>query len=74
MGVSEGDTLMMTLDDGMIRILTPQKAIQRVQESVRRYIPEGVSLADDSSRNAGLCRPGNDSRVGCIRACGGDER
>ena len=47
LGVSEGDTLMMTLDDGMIRILTPQKAIQRVQESVRRYIPRGRSLADE---------------------------
>ena len=76
MGVSEGDTLMMTLDDGMIRILTRQKAIQRVQESVRRYIPEGVSLADEliQERRAGLSRPGNDSRVGCIRASGGDER
>ena len=47
LGVSEGDTLMMTLEDGMIRILTPRKAIQRVQELVRRYVPEGVSLADE---------------------------
>ena len=47
LGVSEGDTLMMTLDDGMIRILTPRKAIQRIQELVRRYVPEGVSLADE---------------------------
>ena len=47
LGVSEGDTLMMTLDDGVIRILTPRKAIQRIQELVRRYVPEGVSLADE---------------------------
>ena len=47
LGVSEGDVLMMTLDDGMVRILTPRKAIQRVQESVRRYVPEGVSLVDE---------------------------
>lgn len=47
LGVSEGDTLMMTLDDGMIRILTPRKAIERVQESVRRYVPAGRSLADE---------------------------
>lgn len=47
LGVSEGDVLMMTLDDGMIRILTPRKAIQRVQESVRRYVPRGRSLADE---------------------------
>jgi bifunctional DNA-binding transcriptional regulator/antitoxin component of YhaV-PrlF toxin-antitoxin module len=47
LGILEGDTLMMTLDDGMIRILTPQKVIQRVQEMVRRYVPEGVSLADE---------------------------
>ena len=47
LGVSEGDTLMMTLDDGMIRILTPRKAIERVQKSVRRYVPEGRSLADE---------------------------
>ena len=47
LGVAEGDALMMTLDDGMIRILTPRKAIQRVQESVRRYVPEGRSPADE---------------------------
>ena len=47
LGVSEGDALMMTLDEGMIRILTPQMAVQRVQESVRRYVPKGRSLADE---------------------------
>ncbi len=47
LGVAEGDTLMMTLEDGTIRILTPRKALQRVQEMVRRYVPEGVSLADE---------------------------
>ena len=47
LGVAEGDALTMTLDDGMIRILTSRRAIQRVQESVRRYVPEGRSLVDE---------------------------
>ena len=47
LGISEGDNLLISLDDGVIRIMTLHKAIQRVQESVRRYVPEGRSLADE---------------------------
>ena len=47
LGISEGDNLLLSLDDGVIRIMTLGKAIQRVQELVRRYVPEGVSLADE---------------------------
>ena len=47
LGISEGDELLVTLDQGMIRISTQRAAIQRVQESVRRYVPRGRSLVDE---------------------------
>ena len=47
LGISEGDELLVTLDQGMIRISTQRAEIQRVQESVRRYVPRGRSLVDE---------------------------
>ena len=47
LGLHVGDDVILRLEDGEVRILTLQKAIQRAQELVRRYIPEGRSLADE---------------------------
>jgi bifunctional DNA-binding transcriptional regulator/antitoxin component of YhaV-PrlF toxin-antitoxin module len=47
MGVEEGGRLMAHLDDGVLRLLTPEMAIRRAQEWVRQTIPPGVSLVDD---------------------------
>ena len=47
LGVHEGDELMISLRDGEIRIFTRDQAIRNIQAMVRRYVPEGRSLADE---------------------------
>ena len=47
LGVQAGDVLMMSLREGEIRIFTRDQAIKNIQALVRRYVPEGVSLADE---------------------------
>ena len=37
LGIRQGDTVILALDEGEIRVLTPQRAIQRAQELVLRY-------------------------------------
>jgi hypothetical protein len=38
---------MLILEEGAVRILTPQEAIRRAQAIVRSYIPGDESLSDD---------------------------
>lgn len=47
LGVDEGDELVVRLEDGELRLSTRKFALRRAQERVRRYVPEGVSLADE---------------------------
>jgi AbrB family looped-hinge helix DNA binding protein len=49
LGISDGDMLDLVVEDGELRIATMQERLRRAQESVRRYIPAGVSLADELS-------------------------
>lgn len=46
-GAKEGEALIVRFKDGEIQLITPEAALRRVQASVRRYIPPGVSLADE---------------------------
>ena len=45
-----GDDVILVLEDGEVRITTLPRVIQRAQEIVRRYIPEGRSLVDELIR------------------------
>jgi AbrB family looped-hinge helix DNA binding protein len=45
--VKAGDELLLHMEDGDIHVTTPMQRIRRAQELVRRYVPEGVSLADE---------------------------
>ena len=47
LGLKPGDEVVLVLRDGEVRVLTPQRAIQRAQALVRHYIPEGKSLAEE---------------------------
>jgi len=47
LGLRTGDEVILRLEDGEIRILTPRQAIRKAQDLVRRTIPEGRSLADE---------------------------
>jgi AbrB family looped-hinge helix DNA binding protein len=50
LGVSVGDSVVIELKDGELRLRSLDAAIKRVQETVRKYVPEGVSLADELIR------------------------
>lgn len=47
LGLHVGDEVILRLEDGAVHIFTPQQAIKRAQEMVRRYVLEGRSLADE---------------------------
>jgi AbrB family looped-hinge helix DNA binding protein len=45
MGVGPGDEVIVVLDGGEVRILTPRQAIARAQAIVRSHVPAGRSLS-----------------------------
>jgi AbrB family looped-hinge helix DNA binding protein len=47
--MSEGDMLDLVVVDGELRIATMRGRLRRAQERVRKYVPDGVSLADELS-------------------------
>lgn len=49
LGMVDGDVLDLTVMDGELRIATLRERLRRAQEHVRRYVPAGVSLADELS-------------------------
>ncbi len=49
LGMAGGDMLDLIVVDGELRIATMQERLRRAQESVRKYVPAGVSLADELS-------------------------
>jgi len=50
LGVSPGDDLILLLDQGEVRVLTPEAAVRRAQAVVRRYVPVGERLARELIR------------------------
>ena len=44
---AEGDQSQLTLQRDQVRILGRASALRELQEEVRRYVPEGVSLVDE---------------------------
>ena len=47
--ISDGDILDLVVVDGELRIATMRERLRRAQERARKYIPAGVSLADEMS-------------------------
>ncbi len=47
LGVQPGDEVILRLEDGEMRVLSPRQAIRRAQQLVRRFVPEGRSLSDE---------------------------
>jgi len=45
LGLKPGDDVVLALEEDELRLLTPGQAVQRAQALVRRYVPEGRSLA-----------------------------
>jgi AbrB family looped-hinge helix DNA binding protein len=42
-----GDEVILDLGEGQLTLLTPQQAVKRAQELVRRYVPQGYRLVDE---------------------------
>ena len=47
LGLKPGDELLLVLEDEGIRLLTPKQALEQAQALVRKYVPDGKSLADE---------------------------
>jgi AbrB family looped-hinge helix DNA binding protein len=47
LGIAPGDTLLMDVEDGVLRIETYPARIRRIQREFAQYLPPGVSLADE---------------------------
>jgi AbrB family looped-hinge helix DNA binding protein len=47
LGIASGDTVLVGIEDGELRIRSLARAVQRAQAIVRRRVPAGVSLADE---------------------------
>ena len=47
LGVKDGDTLIIDQEDGRLIIQTYSAMVRRVQDSIREYVPQGVSLVDE---------------------------
>ena len=47
MGVKPGDTLIVEMNEGELRVRSLPSAIQRVQARMRELNPEGRSLVDE---------------------------
>jgi AbrB family looped-hinge helix DNA binding protein len=49
LGMVEGDVLDLRVVDGELRIATMRERLRQAQEWVKKYVPAGVSLADELS-------------------------
>lgn len=50
-GAQIGDSVTLTVKDNSIHVSTPKEALRRLQELVRKHVPEGVSLVDELIRD-----------------------
>ena len=50
LGLKSGDDVILVLEEGEVRVMTPRQAIQRAQKFVRRYVPKGRRLVDELLR------------------------
>jgi len=57
LGIGTGDTVLVDIDGGELRVRSVSWAVERARAILRRYVPEGASLADelvsDRRREAG---------------------
>lgn len=47
LGISAGDTVLVDVDDGELRVRSVPRAIERARAILRRHVPEGVQLSDE---------------------------
>jgi AbrB family looped-hinge helix DNA binding protein len=47
LGVGPGDSVVVALDGREVRVFSPQEALRRAQETVRRHVRPGRRLSDE---------------------------
>ncbi len=47
LGIKPGDEVLLSLEDGEIRVVSTRQAVARAQTLVRRYVPKGRSLSEE---------------------------
>lgn len=47
LGIATGDTVLVDVDNGELRVRSVTRAIERARAILRKHIPEGVGLADE---------------------------
>jgi bifunctional DNA-binding transcriptional regulator/antitoxin component of YhaV-PrlF toxin-antitoxin module len=47
LGIGAGDTVMVDIDNGELRVRSVSKALERARAILRRHIPAGTDLADE---------------------------
>ena len=47
LGLKPGDEVLLSLEDGEIRVVSTRQAVARAQTLVRRYIPKGRKLSEE---------------------------
>jgi AbrB family looped-hinge helix DNA binding protein len=47
LGLKTGDEVLLVLEDGELRVVSPRQAVARAQNLVRRYVPRERSLSEE---------------------------
>jgi len=47
LGIKPGDEVLVTLEDGEIRVVSTRQAVTRAQAILRRYIPKSRNLSEE---------------------------
>jgi AbrB family looped-hinge helix DNA binding protein len=47
LGIKPGDEVILTLEDGEIRVVSTRRAVARAQALLRRYVPKGRNLSEE---------------------------
>lgn len=70
MGIATGDTALVEIKGGELRLRSVAQAVARAQAILRRHVPEGVFLADeliaDARRSVGKAVVLNASALLCV--------
>lgn len=47
LGLATGDTVLVDIDEGELRVRSVSRAVERARAILRKYVPEGVGLSDE---------------------------